>query len=150
MLGLVAEYARRSTAERTADAKRRAIARGVPTFANVPPGYTRGKNRTLEPNADAQAVAEAFHMRADGATVMEVRQHLARNGIHRSFHGTQALLRSKIVLGELHFGDLVNERAHEPNNRRRDTWRRVQRQVVSAPTSPNPSSLRPCSNSSPV
>src|SRR4051812_5781770 len=39
MLGAVAEYARRVTSERTADAKRRAIARGVPTFNNIPPGY---------------------------------------------------------------------------------------------------------------
>jgi len=129
MLGLVAEYARRSTAERTADAKRRAIARGVPTFANIPPGYRQRKDRTLEPNGDAPAVAEAFRMRASGATIMDVRGHLATHGIKRSFHGTQALLRSRIVLGELHFGVLVNESAHEaivdP-----DTWRRVQRQIV--------------------
>jgi site-specific DNA recombinase len=129
MLGLVAEYHRRSTSERTADAKRRAIARGVPTFAKIPPGYRQRSDRTLEPNADAPAITAAFRMRANGATVMEVRQHLADHGITRSFHGTQALLRSRIVLGELHFGELVNESAHEaivdP-----DTWRRVQRQIV--------------------
>lgn len=129
MLGLVAEYARRSTAERTADAKRRAIARGVPTFAKIPPGYRQRKDRTLEPSADAPAVAEAFRMRANGATIMDVRDHLARNGIRRSFHGTQALLRSRVVLGELHFGDLANESAHEAIVDH-DTWRRVQRQIV--------------------
>src|SRR3954469_9149558 len=41
MLGAVAEYARRVTAERTQDAKRRAVARGVAPFANIPPGYRR-------------------------------------------------------------------------------------------------------------
>ena len=43
MLGAVAEYARRVTAERTQDAKRRAVARGVAPYPNVPPGYRRGE-----------------------------------------------------------------------------------------------------------
>jgi Recombinase zinc beta ribbon domain/Recombinase len=130
MLGLVAEYRRRATSERTADAKRRAIARGVPTFARIPPGYRRRKDGTLEPDRHADTVAEAFRLRADGATVMEVREHLRANGVDRSFHGTQALLKSRIVLGELRFGELVNDRAHEAIVDE-VTWRRVQRQIVS-------------------
>ena len=130
MLGLVAEYHRRSTSERTADAKRRAVMRGVPPFPNVPPGYRRRKDGTLEPDKNATAVAEAFTKRANGATVMEVREHLSRHGVERSFHGVQALLRSRIPLGEFRFGAVVNEHAHEaivdP-----ETWRRVQRQIVS-------------------
>jgi DNA invertase Pin-like site-specific DNA recombinase len=51
MLGPVAEYHRRSTSERTADAKRRAVMRGVPRFPNVPPGYRRRKDGTLEPDS---------------------------------------------------------------------------------------------------
>jgi DNA invertase Pin-like site-specific DNA recombinase len=129
MLGLVAEYHRRSTSERTADAKRRAVMRGVPPFPNVPPGYRRRKDGTLEPDRHAVAVAEAFRLRAEGATVMQVREHLRQNGVDRSFHGTQALLRSRIPLGELRFGQVVNEHSHEaivdP-----EMWRRVQRQVV--------------------
>ena len=129
MLGLVAEYHRRATSERTADAKRRAVMRGVPPFPNVPPGYRRRRDGTLEPDRHADAVAEAFRLRAGGATVMEVREYLRENGIVRSFHGVQALLSSRIVLGELRFGDLVNERAHEAIVDS-ETWRRVQRQVV--------------------
>jgi DNA invertase Pin-like site-specific DNA recombinase len=129
MLGLVAEYHRRATSERTADAKRRAVMRGVPPFPNVPPGYRRRKDGALEPDRHADAVAEAFRLRADGATVMDVREHLRANGVERSFHGVQALLRSRIVLGELRFGDVVNEHAHDPIVDE-DTWRRVQRQVV--------------------
>ena len=53
MLGLVAEYHRRSTSERTADAKRRAVVRGVPPFPNVPPGYRKRKDGTLEPDENA-------------------------------------------------------------------------------------------------
>jgi hypothetical protein len=45
---------------------------------------------------------------------MQVRDFLRENGIDRSFHGTQSLLRSRIVLGELHFGELVNVESHLP------------------------------------
>ena len=127
------------TAERAPDARRRAVARGVPPFANIPPGYrrvtrlTNGKAVTvgLEPDPEtAPAVAEAFQLRERGATIAEVRAHLAARGIKRSYHGTQALLESRVVLGELHFGELANERAHEPIVDR-STWRRVQRVKVS-------------------
>jgi hypothetical protein len=61
---------------------------------------------------------------------MEVREHLRQHGVERSFHGTQALLRSRIPLGEIRFGAIVNEHAHEAIVDA-DTWRRVQRQIVS-------------------
>jgi hypothetical protein len=57
---------------------------------------------------------------------MEVRDHLRRHGIGRTFHGTQALLRSRIVLGELAFGDEVNTSSH-PAIVDRDVWQAVQR-----------------------
>jgi site-specific DNA recombinase len=127
MLGMVAEYHRRVTAERTQDAKRRAIARGVPPFALIPPGYRRTAEGRLEPHPDeAPVVAEAFRLRAGGATVMEVREHLRAHGIERSFHGVQALLGSRLMLGELHFGDLVNTASHPAIVDAR-TWRDVQR-----------------------
>ena len=59
--------------------------------------------------------------------------------IKRSFHGMQALLASRIVLGELHFGDLVNEHAHEAIVDR-DVWRRVQR--IKSPRGRRPKSDR--------
>lgn len=114
-LGAVAEYHRNVTAERTAEAKRRAIARGVPTFAKIPPGYRRRDDGRLEPHpAESVAVADAFRRRAEGATVMEVREHLRANGIERSFHGTTSLLASRIYLGELRFGELLNVQSHPP------------------------------------
>jgi PHD/YefM family antitoxin component YafN of YafNO toxin-antitoxin module len=126
-LGAVAEYHRNVTAERTAEAKRRAIARGVPTFAKVPPGYRRRDNGTLELHPkEAATVAEAFRLRADGATVMETRDYLRSHGIARSFHGTQAILTSRMYLGELRFGDLVNTASH-PAIVDADTWAQVQR-----------------------
>jgi DNA invertase Pin-like site-specific DNA recombinase len=113
MLGMVAEYHRRVTAERTQDAKRRAVARGVPPFPLIPPGYRRTDEGRLEPHpGQAPAVAEAFRLRAGGATVMQVREYLHQHGVERSFHGTQALLKSRIPLGELRFGELVNSDSH--------------------------------------
>jgi len=139
MLGLVAEYARRSTSERTADAKRRAVLRGVPPFPNVPPGYRKLADGRLEPDKYASAVAEAFGMREQGATIAEVRVYLTSQGVKRSFHGVQALLGSRIVLGELHFGKLVNEAAHEAIVDR-DVWRRVQK--IKSPRGRRPKSDR--------
>jgi site-specific DNA recombinase len=127
MVGMVAEYHRRVTAERTQDAKRRAVARGVPPFPNVPPGYRRDDDGRLEPHPDqARVVADAFRLRAGGATVMQVREHLREHGIERSFHGTQALLTSRIVLGELSFGEMVNTESH-PAIVDTATWTTVQR-----------------------
>src|SRR5579862_559317 len=115
MLGAVSEYHRRVTAERTADAKRRAVERGVPPFPNVPPGYRRRDDGRLEPDGKkADAIRQAFEMRANGATVMEVRAYLKRRGIARSFHGTTSLLTSRIYLGELRFGDIFNPTSHKP------------------------------------
>jgi hypothetical protein len=131
MLGAVAEYARRVTAERTADSQRRAVARGVPPFPNIPPGYRQREDGRLEPHSDeATVVADAFRMRAAGATVMEVREHMRQHGIDRSFHGVQTLLTSRIVLGELNFGQLVNTDAH-PAIVDKQTWQAVQRMRVS-------------------
>ena len=109
MLGAVAEYDRRATAERTADAKRRAVARGVPPFPNVPPGYRKREDGRLEPHPEqAPIVAEAFQLRAGGATIMDVREYLREHGIERSFHGVQALLASRHRPRRAHFGALVN------------------------------------------
>jgi len=124
---MVAEYHRRVTAERTEDAKRRAVSRGVPPFPSVPPGYRRNSDRRLELHPEeASVVAEAFRLRAEGATVVEVRDYLRRNGIDRSFHGTQALLTSRVVLGELRFGDMLNTASH-PAIVDAPTWQAVQR-----------------------
>ena len=131
MLGAVAEYARRVTSERTAGAKRRAVARGVPPFPNVPPGYRQRDDGSLEPHPEqAPIIAEAFRLRADGATVMEVREYLRQHGVERSLHGVQALLGSRILLGELHFGESVNIASH-PAIVDTSVWNAVQRMRVS-------------------
>jgi DNA invertase Pin-like site-specific DNA recombinase len=140
LLGAVAEYARRMTADRTQEAKRRAVERGVPPFPNVPPGYRRREDGRLEPNPEeAPVVAEAFRMRTDGATVMEVREFLRENGIARSFHGVQAMLGSRMYLGEIHFGESVNASSH-PAIVAEGVWRAVQKTRL--PRGPRPKSRR--------
>jgi site-specific DNA recombinase len=127
MLGMVAEYHRRVTAERTIEGKRLAVARGVAPFPNLPPWLRRGKDEKIELDGrKARIVKEAVRRRADGATIAAVRAYLGRHGIKRSYHGTQALLTSRMLLGELHFGDLVNEDAF-PAIVDPETWQRLQR-----------------------
>jgi DNA invertase Pin-like site-specific DNA recombinase len=131
MLGTVSEYQRRTAAERSREAQTRAIARGVAPWPNIPPGYVRGANgRLVVDEAAAAAVKQAYALRADGATIAEVRAHLAACGIERSYHGVTVLLGSRIVLGEIHFGDYEpNLRAH-PAIVDRDTWLAVQRATI--------------------
>jgi DNA invertase Pin-like site-specific DNA recombinase len=130
MLGAVSEYQRRTTAERTAEAQAAAVARGVPPWPGTTPGYRRRPDGRYEPDESASAVREAFRMRATGAPIRDVRDHLRRHGIERSFSNVQKLLASRVVLGEIHFGDLANTEAHEPIVDA-ETWRRVQRIRVS-------------------
>jgi site-specific DNA recombinase len=136
MQGAFSEYQRRQTKERIPEAHRRAVERGVVPYPNTPPGYERvtderGKNPRLIPYpVEAPVVAQAFQLRAAGKSIKEVRAFLKENGIDRSYHGVQSLLRSRVVLGEVHFGDLVNPNAHEPIVDAA-TWRNVQKMVVS-------------------
>lgn len=131
MASAVHRYVRRVAAERSREAQVRAVSRGVIPFPNVPPGYRRGDDGRLEPDPEtAPIVVEAFRMRAGGATLNAVRDYLGSQGVKRSFHGVGSLLSSRIVLGEIRFGDLANLEAHEPIVSR-DVWQAVQQTRVS-------------------
>jgi DNA invertase Pin-like site-specific DNA recombinase len=140
MLGAFSEYVRRTAKERSGEAQARAVRRGVAPWPNVPPGYRRGADGILEVDeAVAPAVREAFALRAAGGTWQDVRDVLRARGVDRSYHGVQAMLHSRVYLGEVHFGDLVNLEAH-PAIVDRETWRAVQR--VRSPRGPRPASER--------
>lgn len=130
MHGMVAEFYRRQVAEKAGAAQRDAVARGVVPWPNIPPGYVRSPGGTLEPDPHtAPSVTEAFEMRAAGASLQSVREFLLSRGIKRSFHGVQHLLNQPTYIGEIRFGNLVNESAHPPIVSH-DTWDRVQRMTV--------------------
>jgi DNA invertase Pin-like site-specific DNA recombinase len=133
MLGAVSEYQRRTAKERNGHAQRDAVERGVAPWPNIPPGYVRGEDGVLIPHpVEVPAVAQAFQLRGDGKTIKEVRAHLKANGIERAHHGVQAMLKSRVYLGEIHFGKLVNLNAHEPIVDP-DVWRRAQRTKLRGP-----------------
>lgn len=130
-IGMMAEYQRRATAERSGVAQQRAIARGVPPWPNVTPGYLRAEDGCFTPDYRlAPVVADAFRMRDDGATIDEVRTFLAERGIRLSYHGVTSLLASRVVLGEIHFGHYAPNLTAFPPIVDRDLWQRVQRARV--------------------
>ena len=131
MHGMMAEYMRRQIGEKTQSAKANAIERGVPTFPTIPPGYRRAEDGRLviEPT-EAEHVRRAFEMRADGDSIFDIKAFLNANGIERTYRSTQTLLASRVVLGEIASGKLVNAQAHEPIVER-GLWQRVQNTKVS-------------------
>ncbi len=116
LIGAINEHQCRVAKERSGEAQRLAVARGVVPFPNIGAGYVLREDGTLEPHpTEAPVVAEAFKMRADGATLAEVRAHLKRHGIERSYHGVHTLLRSRLVLGEIHFGNSSTRKLTSPS-----------------------------------
>jgi site-specific DNA recombinase len=130
LLGAFAEYQRDRARENARSSHARAIARGVAPWANIIPGYRRGPDEVLLPYPpEVEPVREAFRMRADGAPIAKIRAYLAAHGIKRSEHGVSSLIESRVVLGELHFGELSNPLAHEAIVDRK-TWKRAQEATV--------------------
>ena len=79
----------------------------------------------------ARIVVQAFKRRDRGASLVEIQALLAEKGIERSISGVASMLRSRMYLGEIHFGELHNTRAHEPIIKDRALFERVQRRTVS-------------------
>jgi DNA invertase Pin-like site-specific DNA recombinase len=139
VVGAVNEYHADEAAEKTLNAKRDAVARGVAPFPILPAGYRRGEGERIEPDpATAPIVAQAFQLRADGATVLRVRDFLRESGVqvaslHRphplqpiDHQRTRTLLASRFVLGELRFGEFFNPTSHTPIVEG-DVWNAAQR-----------------------
>ena len=132
MLGSVFQYFAEITGEKVTAAQARAVARGVYPHPKVPVGYVRGENGVLvvEPAA-AKVVVRAFRRRDRGASLVEIQAWLAENGIERALSGVAWMLRSRMYLGEIHFGELHNLRAHEAIIKDRGLFERVARRTVS-------------------
>ena len=132
MLGSVFQYFAEITGEKVTAAQARAVARGVYPHPKIPAGYVRGESGVLvvEPAA-AKLVVQAFKRRDQGASLVEIQALLAENGIERSISGVASMLRSRMYLGEIHFGELHNTHAHEAIVTDRALFERVQRRTVS-------------------
>jgi hypothetical protein len=120
------------TGEKVTAAQARAVARGVYPHPKIPVGYVRSENGVLvvEPAA-ATVVVQAFKRRDLGASLVEIQAWLAENGIERALSGVAWMLRSRMYLGEIHFGELHNLHAHEAIVKDRALFERVQRRTVS-------------------
>ena len=64
-------------------------------------------------------------------SLVEIQAWLAENGIERALSGVAWMLRSRMYLGEIHFGELHNTHAHEAIVKDRGLFERVQRRTVS-------------------
>lgn len=130
-LGMVSEYHRHVTAERTSDAKRRSVVDGKAPFPNLP-FYLRprGGKGPIEHDPDkVPLMREAIRMRLGGATIASIRQYLRKHRVQRSYHGVQSLFSSRLLLGELRFGEMENLSAFPPVIDP-ETWQRLQRVSV--------------------
>jgi Recombinase zinc beta ribbon domain len=108
------------------------VARGVLPNSRIVPGYVRGEDGLLVVVPELAAVVrEVFQRRDRGATIVELQAFLLERGIERSVAGVASMLRSRMYLGEIHFGELHNTRAHEPIIKDRGLFERVQRRTVS-------------------
>ena len=120
MLGAVAEYHSRTTAERTAGAIQAAIDRGVPPWPRVTPGYRRRDDGTYEPTEHRRRGRRRLRAARRGRDVGEVRERLQAQGVELSYAATTRLLSNRAVLGEIHYGELPPEpRGLRPDRRAR-------------------------------
>ncbi len=127
MLGMVSEYYRRTTGERARAAQVRAVEQGRPPI-KLPPGLLRDGDEIVIDEPAAMVVREAVTMRANGETFAAIREYLRDNGIDRSYHGVQTLLSSRLLVGDIVFGEM---RGEVPAIVDRPTWNRAQNMTVS-------------------
>ena len=105
----------------------------MPTFPNVPPGYRQREDGRLEPHPERgdrrRRRLPAPRRRRDrhGGS----RRSCARTGSSAASTASQALLGSRIVLGELRFGDLVNPNSHSAIVDA-TSWQKVQQHALAA------------------
>ena len=131
MMGAAFQYYAEVTGEKVQAAQERVVARGVLPNSRISPGYVRGGDGVLVvERAKARIVVRAFERRDRGASLVEIQAWLAGHGIERSLSGVASMLRSRVYLGEIHFGELHNLRAHEAIVEDRALFERVQRRTV--------------------
>ena len=109
MMGAVFQYFAEVTGEKVTAAQARAVARGVlPQLRGSRPVTCAARTACWWWSApEARIVVQAFERRDRGASLVEIQAFLAENGIERSISGVASMLRSRMYLGEIHFGELA-------------------------------------------
>jgi DNA invertase Pin-like site-specific DNA recombinase len=104
----------RELSEGWESAKGRAVARGV-KIGVAPLGYVKGQDGTLTPSDDAANIKEAFRL-AGGHGVARATAFLGSKYPDRVWtpSTTRRLLSSRTYLGQVVYGELMNDSAHEP------------------------------------
>ena len=115
MKGTFAEYVKDTAMERSRDAIQLMIDRGVVPWKSTPRGYLRDAEGHFSPDPKlAPVIKGAFQLRAEGATIDEVRAHLRENGIEVSYRVTQNLLANPVYVGQIVYGNYQpNPKAHD-------------------------------------
>lgn len=101
-------------ARRMADVKCNRIAAGI-FIGPAPTGYVKGADGKLAVDpAMGQVVRELFELRAAGSSWGDLLKHAdARTGRTWTQPGIAGIIRNRVYLGDLVYGELVNEGAHE-------------------------------------
>lgn len=147
----IAQHQRRRANEYFESAKASAVERGVPINPRIAPGYIRvpETGRLVADRQAAPVIREVFDRRIDGAGPAELADLLQARGVSTAMGSTTwskqavyGLLRNRVYLGELRYGEHVNRESHEPIIDRA-SWEAAQRQTArpSLPRGDSPSLL---------
>lgn len=117
-----------------AEARARAVARGVHVSPVPPCGYRRRADGGLEPDpASAAVIGEVFAKRASGVAVADLTRLLEAAGVKGAYgherwtaRAVKSMVRNRVYLGEARHGEYVSEGAHAPLTDA-TTWRQAQR-----------------------
>jgi DNA invertase Pin-like site-specific DNA recombinase len=140
MLFSIAEWERDRIRSNWANARERAVARGV-CMSHRSFGYQRAANGRLRPDpVEGPLVSEIFDRRAAGASIAELRAFMDASGVPTARSNERwgamsiwNLLRSRRYLGELRHGEYINTEAHPPLTDA-GTWRLAQHDNLRVPT----------------
>ncbi|HEY6731964.1 MAG TPA: recombinase family protein [Solirubrobacterales bacterium] len=92
------------------NAKEQAVLRGIWPMPIVPRGYVKGEDRKLHPGPKAPDPRKAMEMRANDASWAQIADEVGGLGLT----GARKMVRNRVYLGEIHYGEWVNLEAHEP------------------------------------
>lgn len=115
--GAFSEHRTREIASHVRRALRERTRRGVP-HGSAPYGYSRGTEKSLTPNDDAETVRCVFQWRAEGRSLADIAARLRCNGIASPTGGPwyrttlTGMLANPVYLGTLHLAEIEIPNTH--------------------------------------